>query len=222
MPFARAHAYLNLSGTVFTSERFSIGLRLNNVAGTFPAGQVAQQALCDQYATAVGTWWAGQSVIGSAARLDLVKLNEVSPLGKYVRAWTNLKELIPSVAAGAPSNFPPQVSLVASLRTGAQRGGAARGRIFLPAPSVPMQTNGVMSVAAQNVALTAVKGLIDAVNGVDPGRMVIVASKVGVGAERSVTRVEVGCVFDTMRSRRSNFAELPIGVDTGVAGFQKP
>lgn len=222
MPYARSHQYLSLSGTNFVNERFSIGLRLNNVSGSFPATQAAQQALCDQYATAVSTWWGGQNVIGNQAKLDLVKLNEIDVLGKYRRAWTNLKEIIPATSPGIASAFPPQVSLVASLRTGANRGGAARGRIFLPAPAIGMQANGVMSPANQAGALTTVNNLLSAVNGVEAGRVVIVASKVGLGAERSVTRVEIGVVFDTMRSRRSNFLELPVGAAVAGAPFQVP
>lgn len=222
MPYPRAHQYLSISGTLFGIERWSIGLRLNNVAGSFPATQAAQQTLCDAYASAVGTWFAGQNAVGSAARLDLVKLNEITVLGKYARAWTNLKEIVPSVAGGGPAPFPPQIAMVLSLRTGANRGGAARGRIFLPAPTAAMQSNGVMSAATQTGTLATCKGLIDAVNGVDAGRVVVIASKVGTGVERSVTRIELGTVLDTMRSRRTSMPELPVGVALAGAPFSSP
>lgn len=220
MTFARAHQLLTISGTHFGLERFTFGIRLNNVGGTFPATQSAQDDLCDDYANAIAAWWPTQQSIGETSKLDLVKLNEISPAGRYARTWTNLTEVTPPVGGSFGSGHSPQTCLVVTLETGATRGYASRGRLFWPSPAMTVQaTNGQITVAKQTQALADAKALLEAIKGVDTGRIPIVASAVGAGAERSVTGVSVGLVLDTMRSRRTSLAESRVPVALAGATF---
>jgi hypothetical protein len=77
-------------------------------------------------------------------------------------------------------------------------------------------TTGQMTTSLQTDAVARVKALIDAINAVDSGRVVVVASNTRSGAERSVKFVGVGLVLDTMRTRRSKMAETR--VQSAVAG----
>lgn len=223
MAFPRAHLYLSLSGPHYGLERWSVGLRLNNAGGAIPPSASEGQALCDQYAAAVQNWWTTQTQFGGAkSKLDLVKLNAIGPNGKYLHPWTNLKEITPAATNGLNSTHAPQVAAVATLLTGVTRGPSSKGRIYLPAPIAAVGDAGTITPAVQDSMATAVKALIDAVNAVSAGRSVIVASGVGSGAERTVTRVEVGAVLDTMRSRRRSLPEARIGKPVVGATFLAP
>ncbi len=217
MPYARPHQLLSLSGSHFGVDRWTIGFRLNNVGGTFPATAAAQQALCDSYASAVSTWMTSNAIIGNQSKLDLVKLNAIGIDGKYVNGFTIRKDVSPVVSSSSASSHAPQVSLVATLLTGIDRGLASKGRVFLPSPVFAVgATTGQMTTSLQTDAVARVKALIDAINAVDSGRVVVVASNTRSGAERSVKFVGVGLVLDTMRTRRSKMAETR--VQSAVAG----
>ena len=206
MAFPGAHSLLVLAGPLFTEERWSIGLRLSRVG---PGG--SQQIDEDRAAPifdAIATFWAGNFGVGRQAALDLIKLNTIGPDGKYLQPYTVLRELSPVVASGGtPSPFPPQVSCVVTLETGQNRGLAARGRVFLPAPMATVQSDGRMAVADRDAISAGARALVNTINTAASPDRVIVASDVREGAIRQVTAVSVGLVLDTMRSRRTSLQE---------------
>lgn len=206
MVYPSIHSLLVLSGPLFTGERWSIGLRMTRVS---PAASVQTDAArAAPIFAAVRNYWAGNFGVGNQAKLDLIKVNTIATTGKYLHPWTILEEQIPPVSPqGGASAMPPQVSCVVTLETGATRGLASRGRIFLPAPIANVGTDGRMVAAPRDAILAGARGFINAVNGAAGGDRVIVASDVREGAARAVTSVAVGLVLDTMRSRRASLEE---------------
>lgn len=209
MVFPLRSALLAFGGTLYGTEAWTMTLRLTPPATI--GDQVAWQAACDAVHGVIGAWWpTGES--SAPATHVWTKLNEIRPDGRYNQAYTILSTRITPIAGnGSVVKHPPQVSLVATLETGVTRGNAARGRIFIPCPRRTIGNDGML---VQNDALgaaTAVKGLLDNINAIDPDMKVHVMSPGGVkdpvGAQRLVTGVSVGRVLDTMRSRRAQLAE---------------
>lgn len=206
MVYKRVHWLLNMSGPLFGVERWSMGLRLTPNFG--PNDQAGQQALCDAYAAVVANWVTTAGVLGAQAKLDLVKFNLIGIDGRYQESWSNFTEYATPVAASVSTAMPPQIALAVGLRTAATRGLAARGRIYIPAPQIGIETStGRMPTSGPTFFAGKVKDLINSLNAVEPGRRVVVCSNVGAGEEREVTAVECGRVLDTMRSRRTKFEE---------------
>lgn len=148
-----------------------------------------------------------------------IKLNRINPQGLYQDGVT-YEHIYSSPAAGSFNAYPPaQLSTVLTLRTDVERGHASKGRMYLPPcegfqgvdPSTGKATIPNALRVAQAGAL-----LVDSINDVYNGAFpdfsameVAVSSKIGAGTFRRVTRVSVGRVTDTMRSRRSAISELP-------------
>jgi hypothetical protein len=185
------------------------------------------EALVTAVANAVAAWYPDGTGTGLRAsqshKLTGIKLNRIDTAGHYQDGVTH-EHLFSSPIAGAFSANPPaQLATVLSLRTAVERGQASKGRMYLPPcegfTSVDV-TTGIATIAnAQRVA-TAGAALIDAINDAynaafpDFSAMeVAVGSNAGSGLFRRVTRVSVGRVPDTMRSRRSSLSELPEYVD---------
>lgn len=215
MPFPSTHVYLSLAGPLRTSETWSIGLRLSN--NFFPTTQEAQQALLDDFAPIVTGWWDVNGVSGSAAALQTVKLNNIGPDGKYLNDWTNRVDLQTPVASGTASPYPNQVACVVTLETGATRGYAHRGRVFMPAPIGTLGTDGRLTEPAAQDIVDDMKVFLDLINGYEALGEVIVGSNVGAGRFRPVTGISVGRVLDTMRSRRTSLEEGRVAVALAAA-----
>lgn len=175
-------------------------------------------------ANAVSAWWVNATATGArpaaAYRLTGIKLNRIGVDGRYVDPVTH-EHTYPAPLAGPFNFFPPaQIATVLSLRTAVERGHASKGRMYLPLCEgfqlVDSTTGQVTTANATRIA-TAGAALVDAINDVYNGTFptfsaqeVAVASNIGAGTFRRVTRVSVGRVPDTMRSRRSADAEDPI------------
>jgi hypothetical protein len=187
-------------------ERFS--WRLNIEDGTLTGNTFNQDALND-YAADIAAFHASPGAkIHINAWLTEVKLAKINALGKYVgEPLINTMQ----VQGGSSAVYhPPQVSLAVSLNT-ERRGASGKGRFFLPAPAMVVDsTTGLVAAAdAQGVA-TAVKTLLDGLNntpGIDASTddRVIVASNKGFSSR--VTSVRVGRALDTIRSRRTSLSE---------------
>lgn len=198
-PFLR----LQVSGSLFTAESFSWSISMisdfpgpGDTPTTIPAGLV----------TAIQSFHTSTSM--PHAKLETIKLNLIGADGKYVSDTTVFHDFATPVAGTATGNtYPPQIALAITLRTAKKRGLAASGRFFLPGPGRVLQADGRLSIADATAYATAATTLLNALTtnlpGWDPG----VVSKVGAGAENPVTHVEVGRVYDTIRSRRTSLPE---------------
>lgn len=205
MPFPSPHLYFNISGAIRGTEEWSIGLRI--LANGFDGDEGDQIARLTSVRTAFESWWSTQNVISSACTVRTLKLNRVGTDGKYLYDYTIRHDYATPLTAPASSTHPNQISLVATLETGFTRGLAARGRLFLPVPPMPVGTDGRLSQANAAGAATTVANLVSALNGVASIDDVVVMSQVNAGAVRPVTGVSIGRVLDTMRSRRTSLDE---------------
>jgi len=200
-PFLR----LVVSGTLYGVEGFSYGMSFINDNGTgtppstVPAGVVS----------ALATFHARSGFLSSAAKMNLVKLNLIGTDGKYVsQSDTVYYEWTSPIAGGFGSHPPPQIALAVSLRTGARRGLASRGRFYLPAPGMTVDaTTGQLSQANVETVVSHVNALITGLETALPGWDLGVVSNVRDGAQRAVEHVEVGRTLDTIRSRRASLPE---------------
>jgi hypothetical protein len=120
----------------------------------------------------------------------------------------------PSGSAGA-WKYPAQVACVISL-IAAHRGPAKRGRMFLPAPAAPVGSGGRISDADAADIRTATTTFLKAVS--DSIDMADTASSEGcnvstgppgstTGTLQVIDHLEVGRVYDTIRSRRRSMLE---------------
>lgn len=222
MAYPFEHYLLAFGGTLFTQEQWSCTLRLGGNLGAnqdVPGEVVAMNNLATSLSA---TWKLAGAPIMAGAPLTYVKYNRIGVDGKYVRNTTNVKDLSPTaVPAFTSQPLPPQMSLVLTLETNISRGLAAKGRIFLPAPKGATGTLNALTAADTTAAATWGKALIDGVNAAQGSGDVVVASSVRTGAMQLVTGVNVGSIFDTMRSRRGKFLEVRARanvVNSGVGG----
>lgn len=110
------------------------------------------------------------------------------------------------------SQLPPQVSLVATLVAN-DRGPAKYGRMFLPAPATALGTDYRIPAAAAMAYAEDVSTFLKSVSGaidvpLSPANKAGVnVSSVGGGHIQDIDHIEVGRVYDTMRSRRTSLVE---------------
>lgn len=210
MPFSSEHYYLTFGGPLGNQEQWSCGLRLDS-ANNNGLTQVDEEAALVIASTVLRTEWAkATNPSGSTAGLTWEKLNRIGVDGKYVNDYTNVLDHA-QVNSPNASMYPLQVSMAATLTTAAERGLAAKGRLFLPAPWQPLSgPDKTWSTAQCQVAADWVATLIESLNNADLPGQVVIASSTRTGATRSVLGVNVGSVPDTMRSRRNKQAEIRI------------
>lgn len=197
------------SGPLFGGvEQFSFSLSLGR---DFDSDAEAPEEVPQAVIDAVTTFFQAPGVIGNRASLDLIKLNEIGRDGRYVsQSETVLAEISPPVVPSTSSPHAPQVALAISLMTSAARGRASRGRFYIPTPAVVVGDDARISSAnAETVAAAATEFITD-LNAAMPGWRVGVFSNIGDGQWRPVTRVRVGRVLDTIRSRRASIDEAPV------------
>ena len=161
------------------------------------------------------------SRIGGHASCTYVKWNKIGPDGKYVsgtashtrflEGTTGANAVILGGAGSSDGNIMPfNVAIAVTWLTDFARGRGSKGRIYSPAPRITMGTEGqIDSVVCTNMAssyATFIKDL-KAVNTL-PGDSLrpVVASGIN-GALNPITKVSVGSVPDTMRSRRNALVE---------------
>lgn len=223
MPYTEPHNVLNILGDITSEgevEQFSMTLRF--AEGEYLMGQdtapVAspEDDVLDDIQTAIETWWVGAGAIfANRVRLTSFKFNAVDVQGKRIsQTDTFQRDFTQPLAGGATTMVPPQIAIAATFRTAAARGLAARGRIYLPPVGASALTaeGRLLQPTCQDLANSVSSLLTDLSdwsgldNIFDPGK-VCVMSKVRLGATRRVNRVDVGDLFDTIRSRRSSLEE---------------
>jgi len=207
------HYRLAFGGPLFTTEEWSCRLNITS-AGDLP-NSAAADAMMPGLKTALSTWvTAVNSSLSTAVGLSWVKFNEINALGHYVDpSNSRLAEVNPVVfGAGSPLH-PPQVAIAVSLRTAHTRGKAHIGRMFTPALNASVLSSGLAG-GCTAIAGTATT-LINAINAVvTPAGVSIISA---TGESNHVTRVAVGQVFDTMRTRRRGLVETPYTLGTALA-----
>lgn len=215
-PFHR----LVLIGSIY-EETFNTSLSIIPVGGTIglPHPDEVESALT----TAIVQFWGGFSgtsaQITQRAVVTSYKLNLIGTDGRYFNDGPGNEVILSGTVGGGAFAPPAQLATVATLRTTADRGLASKGRMFLPACAgyQDVDTNGQAATSAATRVAGAVRQFFIDINaayaaaqsGDEALGRVGVASDKGVGQFRQVTKVAVGRVPDTMRSRRGKLDEDP-------------
>lgn len=202
------HWLLRFEGSFRTSttasseiERWSVGIRC--LVGEPP---IDEQAILDANAQTWMSLLVVNSHTGALTYGDTVKLNEIAPDGKYAQDTTYFKDLIgvSTLHGSASRAYEPQRTLAVSWTTGAARGLAHRGRIYLPGFSLDVDSSYGISTSGP---MTAAKALLDSIQAtavLEPA----VVSGVRTGAARVITGIEIGNRVDTQRRRRRSLQEM--------------
>jgi hypothetical protein len=161
-------------------------------------------------ALGVGLYWS------SVVTIDWAKLAVLDLEGHYADTPIIAEQTpVPGGAGAFP--FAPQLACVVSLWSGSTFGRANRGRSYLPPPwqwldsaevTDPRPTQAMCdSLRSQyRLWLSQVDGEVGTVAlGVFPAIM----SKIGTGTTKPISKIAVGRVIDTMRSRRQALEEEP-------------
>jgi hypothetical protein len=195
----------------------------NSGAGGWEATGGKEAALND-IGTDLTTWWnAISSRFDNSTKMVGFKFNRVGTDGKYLSLEESNTRLFGTNGLGLPGTnaagpLPPQIAVVLTLRTAAQRGYASKGRMFLPTPgAATLDPNGRLAVAAADNFRTATATLFTNLNNwpmidsaLDPGEVRIMSS-VAAGMSRQVTEIRCGTRYDTQRRRANRFTERPVG-----------
>lgn len=214
--FYRMVAIGDLYGDNFN---FSLAIvPIGDFGNTIPA---VSTALVTAVGVAVSTWFGNSTsntgpALTAGAHLTSVKLNRINAAGKYQDDVTK-EYVVEPPRAGSEATYPAaQLAAVVTLKTSVERGLASKGRFYLP-PSFLFNFLGsdgrLTTTQAGNLSGAAVElinkinqAVLDVRGPIDLMR-VGVASNVGSGQFRQVTKVGVGRVPDTMRSRREGLVE---------------
>lgn len=163
--------------------------------------KAVQRGIADD---ALGFFNAFKAKVPTDSRLIGVKIQAFDVFGKTIGGsnWFTLKTPAPG-SGTAGTQTPPQIAVVASLRTGA-RGPGGRGRMYLPANAC-QPTSGTMGSADRTTLVNAVSDFAEGVRARGPLAAVVNTNRQQYSA---VTTVTVGDLFDTQRRRRNNADEV--------------
>lgn len=208
-------------GTLYTAETFNWTMNVVPTENPLDVEEVTP-TLATDIKNKIAAWFpatalpAAPSIIQSA-RLTEVKVNRINAQGKYADNEVHTVPVSPVVGGAASGNLAAQLSLAVTLRTARERGRGSRGRFYLPPISgfSSLGTDGRLTAAQALQQANSAKALVESINltywardgGLRTGMMVGVASNIGTGIFEAATRIEVGRVPDTMRSRRSSLPE---------------
>lgn len=224
MPYLAPHNVLQVFGSITTEgevEGWSFGLRFGEGNRLMGANLVGPDdpnpaAALTAIENDLGTWWQGMAeYFPTAVRWQGFKFNAVDVNGRYVNQTTTYRRDIAAVLTGTGgSMLPPQVAVAVTLRTAAARGLASLGRVYLPPFSATtLDAGGRLNTAACDLTAQRFANLLTNlgnwpnVDNLNDYGNVCVMSKVRTAATRRVNRVDVGDLFDTMRSRRKSLRE---------------
>lgn len=202
---------LNARGTILTSQSWSTGFWC-----TFDAGGAWGSANFLAYATAmealVQNWWQSVKVLAKST-------TSYTGMDAYLypSAATTAQQ-VANVSAGGgiqgsgTGTNPTQTSLVMSLRTNVS-GRRGRGRMYVPATGVPLDSNHQVSSATCIVAANATRDLFDDVNAYVNAPANIVSQRVVIrsaaaGNGPAVTVVLVDSEPDIQRRRADALAAI--------------
>lgn len=165
----------------------------------------------------LSTWWNSLStVFGQDVKFSGFKFNAVGVDGRYRnQGRTYRRDFVGELNGAGGANLPPQCAAAVTFRTDVSRGLAATGRMFLPPLGISqlagggrIQTAGAELIATRTAILLQALGDHEGTDaGNDWGRPCVM-SKTRLGASRVIRGVDVGNVFDTIRSRRNALREV--------------
>lgn len=167
--------------------------------------------------TAIETFHQSSDVaLGSGVTLNAVKLNMIGTNGRYVSSGETVEHVYETpVQAAGTIQLPPQCATAVSLLTPVKRGLAHRGRFYVPRLGRAPGVDGRLSTIEQSALLTAATAMVSSLNdALGPDFFCVVTSDRRQGAQHGVTRLAVGRVVDTIRSRRrgleEDYVEAPV------------
>lgn len=215
----RPHVLIQFGGTLFDSETWSCGIRIHDgVVEDWDPSTINDnnESVLEDFFTDVAAYVSNaDSGFSNEAVLTYVKANAIGPDGNYSQADRTVAYYAgpgDTVPGGAAATY-AQLALVVSLRGDRDRGRASRGRYYIPAGSLGVDTNGRIPQAQCEASADAAATFLGNVNnfpGFDLpwGPSVHVMSALGTpGPVMKVDRVEVGNVMDTQRRRRNQLPE---------------
>ena len=216
MPFPPAHTDLIFSG-VFglksaPAEIWSYGIALD--IGPF------DQAAFTTLTNAASVAWTTHTAQLLSSDVRLTRIRAVSVTADRSRygfkadgSYALVDKEMDAPAAGAAGKHPFQVALAISL-VSVNPGPTGRGRYYLPLPTLPPLQGGRMPLQSVSDWLSNQKSFLDAINAGTPAGSagIVIASGGSVKQGKApalytVSKVRVGSVPDTMRSRRNALQE---------------
>jgi hypothetical protein len=205
----RKHAKLQMEGKLNSSlggpEIWSSGLALS--IGLAGGDWLANpQTYVDAIADPLAVWFADSAnLIPNNATLEVVKVNNISPDGKYAEPTTHEHIFSPAAVGGAGSQHPSFLSVVTTLEGETARGYAHRGRMYLPNYS-PLADGSFISAPQVAAVIAAGRRLLTILSINEPtgGALVspCIVSK-HAGELQDVTAVSCDNIYD-FQSRRKN------------------
>lgn len=222
MAFDRKQIYVQCTGQIGTGggageEIFSFGFHLTGETG-FDAADVLGDIDTAALAGIVGTYFgANNTQINERAFLYSVKFSALGTNGQVLLgADPVVEEPEPGGTAGSQSSpdYPNQIAIAVSLRTGTNIGTATHGRFYLPCPAMALLATGRIDPEAPPLLALSTAGFFnDLHDELDGACRLALMSSVGSGRTLGVTKVEVGDVFDTIRNRRNALQETYFSED---------
>ncbi|MGO4587206.1 hypothetical protein AB4Z38_25500 [Arthrobacter sp. 2RAF6] len=218
MTYAHTIQRVTISGTCFSgAEIWQTGFWLGDEsADTSTATQAQVDAIAARWATffSSGSTQINNSYITTQVKVaNILTTGHTDPLNVVYHTYGT-----PPVGSAGGNRQAPQTTLVATLTSALSRGLAAKGRMYLPGPSMAVQSNGrVQSFDISGIA-TAFQTFINGVNsdGTPDQQVILVAKATTLPAVKPavnalVTGINFGDVYDTQRRRRDQLKETRTG-----------
>lgn len=178
--------------------------------GTYTLGWegATQGTQAHQAAIALEVWTffdALKGLMPADMRLTEIRLSAIQDNGKVINGASVYSLSSPLVgSASATTQMPPEVAVVASLRT-AGRGPRNRGRMYLPLNSAT-NASGLIASASLTTIVNATKSMAENLAGAIPGGYVSVVHQAGL-TYSTVTKVQAGNHWDAQRRRQNALPE---------------
>lgn len=216
MPYNQESYYLTWGGHCAQSEIWQCGAHFApNDGGPITPGDLGNVGIEDIFDDLSSWFTSGNSgaQIGALSDLRWCKLAVLDVNGKY--------KFDPAIWEAGPVTppittvYPPQVCYVVTLSSGQSLGKANFGRFYVPTPSAiaGQSSDGRISASNANNMRDAAKSMLHAVEGevsqIPREARLVIMSKLGNGATKSVQRIAVGRALDTQRRRRNQLEEEP-------------
>lgn len=200
-----------IGGRLVASQRWSIGFCMQMIGGSTPPPDTAMAALANQlYADYVATAWAAtqggglalSTLVGSRGNLDSVRVYfHASPAAD---AGVIGQSTTASTAGSGSVSSPPQIAIVATLRTGIA-GRRNRGRVYVPGSAGTDSNGNATTATIQGVSLSIANFLsLAATRPLNGGTLRPVVRSATGGYYTPISAVTVDNVLDTQRRRREN------------------
>lgn len=193
------------TGTLPDGESFTFGIHSEKAAGNIAAAHSA-------WAAAVDDLWNGtatpadsiKQLYPSSIHVDEVVSTELDPITGH----NVLQERtgVSLVGTGSGSALPQEVAVCVSLRTSLPTR-AGRGRFFLPSPILTTVSASRLASTPQGQILAAAALMLGDMN---TATYTVVILHRSTMTTDEVVSVDVGDVFDSMRTRRDKLREVRV------------